>query len=198
MTSGPYDEPDDASTPLTADEKNGLLPTYITTRGQLNQAEQKNIFTAQRWAFQRRRDVLDMDFMRELHWRMFHEVWAWAGAFRTTPRNIGAEARDIAPELRKLLDDVKVQIQYGSYPPDEIAGRFHYRLVAIHPFPNGNGRHGRLATDLLAVQLGQERFTWGRRELITAGTDRADYIAAIRTADRQDFAPLLAFMRSTK
>src|SRR5271170_794161 len=115
MTSGPFDEPDDASTPLTADEKKGLLPTYITTRGQLNQAEQKNIFKAQRWAFHRRPDVLDLDFVRELHRRMFREVWESAGAFRTTPRNIGIEARDIAPELRKLLDDVKVQTQYGSY-----------------------------------------------------------------------------------
>jgi Fic-DOC domain mobile mystery protein B len=127
--------------------------------------------------------------------RMFREVWEWAGTFRTSPRNIGIEACDIAPELRKLLDDVKVQIQYASYPPDEIASRFHYRLVAIHPFPNGNGRHGRLATDLRAVQLRQERFTWGRRDLVTAGADRARYIAAIRAADRLDFGPLLAFMR---
>jgi Fic-DOC domain mobile mystery protein B len=195
MTKGPFDEPDDASTPLTADEKKGLIPTYITTRGELNQAEQKNIFKAQRWAFQRRRDVLYESFMRALHKRMFREVWEWAGTFRTSPRNIGIEPCDIAPELRKLLDDVKVQIQYASYPPDEIASRFHYRLVAIRPFPNGNGRHGRLATDLLAVQFRQERFTWGRRDLVAVGADRARYIAAIRAADRLDFGPLLAFMR---
>jgi Fic family protein len=91
---------------------------------------------------------------------------------------------------------VETQIQYNSYPPDEIAARFHHRLVAIHPFPNGNGRHGRLATDLLAVQTNQEPFAWGRQDLTAPSDTRAHYIAALRAADSRNVAPLLAFMRA--
>jgi len=197
VTDGPFDAPDDAATPLTDDEKKGLIPTYIITRGELNQAEQKNILKGQRWAFRKRPNVLDVDSLRILHKRMFGEVWKWAGAFRTTERNIGVDAYAIATELRKLVDDVKAQIQYGSYPPDEMAARFHHRLVAIHPFANGNGRHSRLAADLLAIGLGQAPFTWGRRDLTVAGDNRTHYIATLRAADQHDVAPLLAFMRST-
>jgi len=157
-----FEDQDDASTPLTPDEKKDLLPTYIMTRGELNRAEQRNIFKAERWAFARRRNVLDEDFLRDLHRRMFNEVWGWAGKFRLTERNIGIDALQIGPALRMMVGDTKAQIEFKSYSADEIAARFHVRLVAIHPWPNGNGRHDRLATDLLAVQLGRDRFAWGR------------------------------------
>jgi Fic-DOC domain mobile mystery protein B len=196
---GSFDEPDDSATPLTTDEKEGLIPDFVITRRELNRFEQKNIVSGQRWAFARRRNVLDVDFLRELHRRMFDDVWEWAGTFRTTPRNIGVEAHDIAPELRKLVDDVKAQIQHGSYPPDDIAIRFHHRLVAIHPFPNGNGRHGRLATDLLARQLGTQRFEWGAPADLMSVTDiRKAYIAALKALDRGDVLPLKNFLRPTE
>lgn len=195
MTDNPLDARDDAATPLTDDEKKGLIPTYITTRGELNQAEQRNILKAQRWAFSKPRDVLDVRFLCELHKRMFRDVWKWAGTFRTTERNIGIDAWSISTELHKLVEDAKAQIEYTSYPPDEIAARFHHRLVAIHPFANGNGRHGRMAADLLAVKLGRERFAWGQHDLTSAGDNRTQYIAALRAADKHDMAPLLAFMR---
>jgi Fic-DOC domain mobile mystery protein B len=197
MTDDVFREPDDAATPLTAEEKKGLIPTYITTRGELNQAEQRNILKAHAWAFQKRRDVLDVDFLRQLHKRMFGEVWRWAGQLRSTERNIGIDAHRISTELRNLIEDVKAQIEYASYPPDEIAGRFHHRLVAIHPFANGNGRHARLAADLLAMQLGQPVFSWGAAADLTAAGDlRTSYITALKSADGRDIAPLLAFMRA--
>lgn len=136
-----FDAEDDAATPLTPDERAQLIPTYITTRAQLNEAEQIGIADADRWAFRRKRDVLDEDFLLALHKRMLGGVWQWAGTFRNTERNIGIAAYLIGVELRTLIGDVKYWIEHNTFPIDEIAVRFHHRLVAIHPFPNGNGRH---------------------------------------------------------
>ncbi|MCE2987252.1 MAG: mobile mystery protein B [Phenylobacterium sp.] len=191
-----FDSADEAATPLTPEERDALIPTYITLRGELNEAEQIGIADADRWAFSRRRDVLDEDFLRALHRRMFRSVWKWAGAFRTTPRNIGVEAWRIAPDLRQLLGDVRYWVDHQTYSPDEIAVRFHHRLVWIHPFPNGNGRFSRLAADLLAVQLGAERLTWGSGNLVAPAELRRRYIDALRAADGEVIAPLMAFARS--
>ena len=191
-----FDAEDDAATPLAADERAQLIPTYITTRAQLNEAEQANIADADLWAFRRKRDVMDEAFLLSLHKRMLNGVWKWAGSFRQTERNIGIQAYRIGVELRQLLDDVSYWMEHQTFSPDEIAVRFHHRLVFIHPFPNGNGRHARLAADLLAVQLGQERFSWGSANLVTADEPRAAYVAALKAADAHDIGPLLAFARS--
>lgn len=186
---------DDAATPITPEERADLIPAYITVRDELNEAEELGIAEADRWAFSRRRDVLDEAFLRQLHRRMFREVWKWAGTFRTTPRNIGIEAVLIGVSLRMLLDDVRFWIEHATFPPDEIALRFHTRLTWIHPFPNGNGRHARLVADLLIVQLGGKRFSWGGGRLVDPNELRARYIAAVRAADGDDLAPLVAFAR---
>lgn len=190
------DAEDDAATPLTPQERHDLIPSYITTRDQLNEVEQLGIAEADRWAFSRKRDVLDERFLLSLHKRMFQGVWKWAGSFRTTPRNIGVEAYQIAVDLRQLLDDVRYWVAHAIFPPDEIALRFHTRLTWIHLFPNGNGRHARLAADLLVVALGGKRFTWGGGGLVDANTMRKAYIDAVRAGDNHDFGPLLAFARS--
>lgn len=192
----PLLEQDDSSTPLTHEEREGLIPSYITLRSELNEAEQANILEADEWAFARKRDVLDERFLTGLHKRMFGRVWRWAGQFRRTERNIGIDPLHIQVELRQLLDDCRYWIEHETYPPDEIAARFHYRLVLTHPFPNGNGRHARLATDLLLVKLGQPRFTWGQVNLVDASETRKRYVAALRAADNHDIGPLLEFVRS--
>lgn len=191
-----FDPDDDAATPLEPEERAQLIPTYITTRAQLNEAEQINITEADDWAFARKRDALSEGFLLGLHRRMFRKVWRWAGYFRTTERNIGVDAYKIGVELRMLLDDVRFWIENATYPPDEIAVRFHHRLVWIHPFPNGNGRHARMAADLLAVALDRPCFTWGSANLVEAAKTRAAYVAALKAADNHDIAPLLAFARS--
>lgn len=193
---GAFDQQDDASTPLSAEEKEGLIPAYITMRRELNEAEQANVANAENWAFRRKRDVLSEDFLNRLHKRMFGDVWKWAGEFRTTGKNIGVPRHLIGTELRYLLDDCRYQIEHETYLPDEIAARFHHRLVQIHPYPNGNGRHGRMATDLLVVALGQKRFTWGRANLVDQGGVRNRYIAALRAADGHEMEQLMAFVRS--
>lgn len=191
-----FDPGDNAATPLEPEERRQLIPTYITTRAQLNEAEQINITEADGWAFSRKRDVLTERFLLDLHKRMFGKVWRWAGTSRTTERNIGVQAYKINIEFRTLLDDVRYWIDKATYSPEEVALRFHHRLVWIHPFPNGNGRHARLAADLLALALGRPRFTWGSANIVVAATTRAAYVAALKAADNHDIEPLLAFARS--
>ena len=184
------------ATPLDADEKAGLIPTHINTQGELNDWEQLNIVQGESWARKQRKEILNETFLRELHRQMFGETWKWAGHFRKSDKNIGVDWLMIAVELRKLLADAHWQIEHASYPPDEIATRFHHRLVAIHPFPNGNGRHARLLSDLLIERLGRPRFTWGSQSLTDANNPRQHYIAALQAADAKDIVPLLTFARS--
>jgi len=187
---------DDDATPLTPDAIKGLIPTHITLRRELNELEQKNILEAITWAFSRKRKVLDSVFLCRLHKRMFGKVWKWAGKYRQTDLNIGVAVWHIETDLLQLLGDVQYWIEHKTYAPDEIAVRFHHRLVLIHPFPNGNGRWSRLAADLLIVSLGEEKLTWGRGNLQTAGDARKTYIAALCAADQHDIEPLLSFARS--
>ena len=191
-----FQDDDEANTPLTPEEREQLIPSYISLRRELNEAEQVNIGAALRWTQARKRAVLNVDFLDELHRRMFGDVWKWAGRHRTTSRNIGVDAFRIATDLRQLVDDANYWVEHKTYAPDEIAVRFSHRLVAIHPFPNGNGRLSRFAGDLLVRQLGGAAFTWGRANLINAGETRARYVAALRAADNHDIGPLLAFARS--
>lgn len=188
--------PHDGSTPLTDEEREGFKLSYITTRGELNAAEQANILQAEEWAFKRKNNVVNRDFLSDLHQHMFGNVWKWAGKYRQSGKNIGVEAYQIATEVEQLVNDCAYGIEHGTYEPDEIAARFHHRLVYIHPYPNGNGRHSRLAADLLLQSMNCDRFTWGRTNLVDPGETRTQYIDALRAADGQDYAPLLKFVRS--
>ena len=196
MTDGLFAEPDDA-TPLSPEERRGLLATHIALRGELNELEQQNILTAMTWAWSSpQRDPTQEDFGQRLHKRMFGKVWRWAGDYRDSDKNIGAPFRQVPIDMRQVYDNVRAWIEYGSYDPDELAVRFHHALVFVHPFPNGNGRWSRFMSDLLIVRLGGKAFTWGKSDLRSAGEVRAAYIAALKAADHHDFAALLAFARS--
>ena len=189
------------ATPLDADELASLIPGHITTQGELNEWEQLNIVQGEAWARKQRKEILNEAFVRQLHKQMFGETWQWAGNFRKSDKNNGVDWLNVGVELKNQLDDVSYQVEHATYSPDEIAVRFHHRLVVIHPFPNGNGRHARMVADLLAARLGQPRFTWGSRSLtdaslISATDTRHRYIAALQAADARDYAPLLAFARS--
>lgn len=194
-----FQEPDDA-TPLEPAEREGLLQSWIISRSDLNEAEQENIVKGAAWARRLRKrqaeDLLEANFICTLHKRMFADVWAWAGDYRQTERNIGRESRRIPMEVRALIDDVRYWIEHQTYEPDEIAIRFHHRLVAIHPFPNGNGRLTRLIADLLIERLGRPAFTWGGGSLAEVGALRAAYIAALRQADNNIIDDLIVFARS--
>ena len=192
----PLDPADNDSTPLDNEEREGLLLSYITTRAELNEAELACILKAEEWAFSRKREVLDQKFLDTLHKKMLGEVWSWAGEIRKTEKNIGIDAYQIRTEIKKLIDDCSFWIDNETYDYDEIATRFHHRLVYIHPYANGNGRHSRLAADLLLVSMGQERFSWGRKNLVSVSETRSSYIAALRSADEHDYKYLLEFVRT--
>ena len=183
------------ATELDADEAEGLIPKSLTTRAQLDEYESANIAEAMAWAASRQRDVLAEGFLRDLHRRMFGRVWRWAGVFRTSGKNLGIASHDVPAAMRDLVEDAKAQIAAGLTPVDEVAARFHHRLTRIHPFANGNGRHARLATDLLLEQLGARHFSWGAADLAHAGEAREQYIAALRAADAGNHRPLKEFLR---
>lgn len=186
------------ATPLDPEEIDGLKLKHITTRGELDRWEQENIQDALSWLERRRKsDVLNEDFIRQLHEKMFGKVWKWAGEFRRTNKNIGVEWPFIAVQLRQLLGDARIWIEQSSYVPDEIAYRLHHKLVWIHLFPNGNGRHARLMADvILAEHFKVEPFTWGSGNLADAGKIRKQYIDALKAADDHDYSLLNQFVRS--
>jgi Fic-DOC domain mobile mystery protein B len=188
-----------ASTPLDPDEAEGLVPSHITTQGELNAWEQLNIARADTWAMSSRRrratTVLTSDFAAELHRRMFDETWGWAGTYRRTGKNIGVPATQIRIALRERLADAAVWKAAHVYEVDEIAARLHHQLVLVHPWPNGNGRWSRLMADALLHAERRPRFSWGSGDLSRAPDAREHYLAALRAADQGDFAPLLAFVR---
>jgi Fic-DOC domain mobile mystery protein B len=189
------------ATPLDPDETLGLIPTYITTLGELNELEGKNIENAMKWLrHMKKRDILNLSFTLELHKQMFFEVWKWAGKPRTSGKNIGVSPEQIMNQLGLLFRDTEYWINHQTYTWSEIGARFHLRLVAIHIFSNGNGRHSRLMTDVLLENHEQEVFTWGSKNKATplevAGPVRNTYISALKAADLGDFDSLLKFMRS--
>ncbi len=189
--SGPLNEPED-TTPLTAEERDGIILSHVTLRSELNELEQQNILEADAWAFSRRMNPVTEPFGRGLHRRMFGKVWRWAGTYRTSNKNLGVDRTQIPPRLYEAFEQTRYWVEHETFFPDEIAARFHHALVFIHPFPSGNGRWSRLIADILVVRLGQRRFTWGRSALRSAGETRNAYIAALKAADNHDFRPLRA------
>jgi Fic-DOC domain mobile mystery protein B len=195
-----FQEPDDA-TPLEPHDRQALRQSWITTRKDLNEAEEANIAKGFAWANGRSGlkpdQLLTTDFVCTLHKQMFGDVWSWAGDFRTRDVNIGnVQAHRIPADLPAMLDDVKYWANHQTFSPDEIAVRLHHRLVEIHPFPNGNGRHARLMADLLVQRLGGPPFSWGSGSLKTVGELRKRYVEALRMADNHDIRPLMQFARS--
>lgn len=188
----------DGETPLDADEAQGLLVKSISTRGELNNFEQVNILRGLVWAnsyFKSYEDLLSEKSIKLLHKKMFEDVWSWAGTFRRSDKNIGVHWSQIRQDLRNLIEDTKVQIESKSYEFDEIAVRFHHRLVSIHPFPNGNGRHARECASLLVAHLGKKKFPWGEVGFSEESGAREVYLRAIRLADQSDYDLLIKFAR---
>lgn len=190
----------DGQTPLDEDEKDGLLIPTIATRGELDEFEQQNIEQAVQWTLGRsfKQDVILTEaFVKNLHKRMYGSIWKWAGKFRKTNKNIGVDKWQVPEQLKQLLDDTQFWMENKTFSPDEIAVRFKHRLVSVHCFANGNGRHSRLMADIFIEKIyGQPVFTWGAGNLVQQGDARTRYISAIKAADRGDILPLLAFARS--
>lgn len=185
---------------LDEEEKEGLLIPTITTRSELDEFEQQNIEQAVLWSIKRSfkpETIFTTTFMQLVHKRMYENVWSWAGEFRKTDKNIGIDKWQIQTELKYLLDNAQYWLSNFTYSPDEFSIRFKHRLVAIHCFPNGNGRHSRLIADIIIEKVFKEPvFTWGAANLVKKGEQRAAYLSAIKAADNGNIEPLLKFARS--
>lgn len=185
----------DGATPLNPNELGGLKFKHITTREQLDELEQANIESGLRWLVRTRKDILTDDFVVDLHKHLFGGVWDWAGTFRKTGKNIGVDPIYITVELRTLIDDARYWVEHKTYPALEAAVRFHHRLVQIHPFPNGNGRHARIMADALLIRAYKAKpIDWSAgQDLQKMNERRTTYIAALKSADRGDLHPLMLF-----
>jgi Fic-DOC domain mobile mystery protein B len=185
----------DGHTALTEQDRQGLIPTYIATRGDLFDAEQQNIASALLIRPPKLEELLDDKYLRDLHRRMFENVWRWAGHYRGRETNIGIAPSEIPVAVRQLVDDTQAWVDYRTYEMDELAVRFHHRLVAIHPFPNGNGRHGRVTADFLIRGLGGNAFSWGANLDVDTEQLRNAYRHALQRADANDISELIVFAR---
>jgi Fic-DOC domain mobile mystery protein B len=190
----------EGQTQLDEDEKEGLLLKSITTREELDEFEQQNIEKAIQWTFTRKlkkEQLLSEKFIRDLHKKMYGDVWKWAGKFRNSEKNIGVKSYLIPIELKSLLDDCQYWIDNNTYGQEEIAIRFKHRLVSIHCFSNGNGRHSRLIADLIMEKIfGKTFFTWGGNNLLKQTDTRKIYIRALKSADNYEIGSLIAFAKS--
>lgn len=186
----------EGATPLDPDEVEGLRFKHITTRGELDELEQVNIESGLIWLSRQRQDVLTDSFAVNLHKRLFGEVWNWAGTLRRTEKNIGIDPIQIGVQLRMLMDDARYWADNKTFDPIEAAIRLHHRMVFIHPFPNGNGRHARIMADTILTRVyGAPPIDWaGGHDLQKMNDRRKIYIAALRAADQGDMAPLFAFV----
>jgi Fic-DOC domain mobile mystery protein B len=193
----------DGNTPIRQEDAEQLLPR-ISTMGELNEYEALNILQAREWAFSSRTmtstNPLDESYVRTLHSRMFDQVWKWAGTYRKHEVSIGCDPAEIVQRIPQLLANTKYWLDHGTFPIDECLIRFHHQLVSkIHPFANGNGRHARMITDVVAVKHGRPEFSWGAgANLVAEARARAAYLAALRALDANgnDVKPVLAFARS--
>lgn len=186
------------NTPLNPDEIEGLIPAHISTQAELNEWEQANIVEAELWLSNQPlkiNELLHFDFIKKLHQKMFDKTWRWAGNFRKTNKNIGVDWHTISTQLQNLFDDINFQIANKTYIIDEIATRFHHRLVFIHPFANGNGRLSRLATDVLLISQSRPRFSWGISNSKNTENIRRQYINALKEADQHNYSLLLKLVR---
>ena len=186
----------EGATQIDTDEALELIPS-LSTQSELNAFEAQNILDAIFWAKRSRiikSSLLDQDTLKRLHKEMFGKTWRWAGSYRTSQKNIGCEACSISSEMKTFQEDMTAWLAHKSFSPQEVAAKFHHRLVWIHPFANGNGRLARLAADLLSEQQGWATPTWGSSNLIEVNDIRRNYIQSLRAADQHDFAKLISFM----
>jgi Fic-DOC domain mobile mystery protein B len=184
-------------TPLDEMEKLDIIPNIII-REDLDRFEQENIIDAREWVIQKsvlsRHHIFTEKFLSMLHKRMYGQVWKWAGSYRKSNKNIGVHYYLISIELHKLLDDANYWLEHNIYPADQLAIIFHHRLVKIHLFPNGNGRHARLCADAIIAKYGGQKLTWGGSTHLTKPDKiRKDYIAALQEADRGNYMPIIEF-----
>lgn len=190
------------ATPIEVDVRGHLLATHqgLESLGELNTLEAANITRALLWLGLEGpsvTEVHDQYWLRELHRRMFGDVWSWAGLIRTREMTIGIAPYRIQEDWKVALDDSAWHVDNQTWSPAETVLRLHHRTVAIHPFVNGNGRHARMMADALAdsLGLGADALSWGRHLDLEGEPLRRRYLSALRRmdADPDDVSGLIEF-----
>jgi Fic-DOC domain mobile mystery protein B len=146
--------------------------------------------------------MLSIDYLQELHRQMLGEVWQWAGEIRANDLQnaFASPVPDIRPQLAMLyLDATEHWLQDDRMTPDEFTVRVHHRVVKVHPFRNGNGRHSRLLADLvLEKHFRLAPFTWGGNAgLGNTDPNRETYLEGLKAADKGDYEPLMKLCRAS-
>jgi len=190
----------EGQTPINEEEKDGLKIKSVTSQEELNELEQLNIEKAVEWTIHtnlKSEKILTEKFIKDLHKKMYGDVWKWAGEFRKSNKNLGIDWLQIGIALKSLLDDTRYWIDNSIFSPEEIAIRFKHRIVSIHCFPNGNGRHSRMMADILMESVfKKEIFSWHQSTMVKADLIRIKYINALRKADNGDIDDLIKFAKS--
>jgi Fic-DOC domain mobile mystery protein B len=194
-----FNQPAGAS-PISDEQAEGLKQTWVSTQEDLNAVEEKNFSRGRDWLFKSKREANDIsriEFLCTLHKKMLGEVYSWAGEIRRNQTNIGIESHQIRTSVENLRRDLLSWIDNQSHTEEEIAIKYHFRLVQIHPFLNGNGRLSRFLADFLNEKYFEnEPFSWGRKNLILKGEARSSYLRALKDADQENLMPLIEFARS--
>lgn len=193
------DDPQGA-TPLSPDDLLGLKLPHVQTRAQLNEIEAANILQGQNWVSSLKvltlDDIFSRDFVIALHKNLFGDIWQWAGTFRLRELNIGVEPKNIPIDLHNFLEDAKCWLEFKHFSDLELSARIQHKLVQIHPFVNGNGRHARIFTDIVRVfLLNKKPLRWAKAKLEDMTTERAAYIAGLRKADGGDFSEMVDYLK---
>jgi len=190
----------DGATPLSPDDLVGLKLPHIQTRAQLNEVEAANILQGQMWVSGLKSLTLDVIFSRDfiiaLHHNLLGDVWAWAGTFRVRELNIGVDPKNIAVDLHNFLEDAKCWVEFNHFSDLELSARIQHKLVQIHPFPNGNGRHSRIFTDIVRICLLKKNpLRWANVKLEDISQERTAYITGLRKADGGDISELVQYLK---
>lgn len=170
----------------------------LTSKEMLNEQEALGVARVERYLLEEFDYPVELSvgLVQDLHRRTFAHLYAWAGQWRTQVPNVGAylppPANRVPQLLYEFIDELRHrQSLLGDIPRASAVALLlafvHHRLVAIHPFPNGNGRTARLFTNLLAYNYGYQEVVLYQRE---KEEGRAQYLQAIRRADEYDLLPL--------
>lgn len=183
-------------TPL--DDTSALKVSGITTRAELSVLEAANIRKVLTRYFADRPTPaiapFDFEWTRGLHGEMYGDVWTWAGQFRERDFNIGCRWPLVRENLYLLLENLRAWDESGMDLVEQ-ATRLHHRAVEIHPFVNGNGRWGRMLTNIWLALRANSYVAWPEHTIGAESPIRGDYIRALRQADAGDIEPLLEMHR---
>ena len=193
-------EPKKGDTLLSPEELDMLIPKHVTIRAQLDEVEQANIEEGLVWLLSQRNitaeKLFSKEFQDKLHIKMLGQVWEWAGKTRTRETNIGVMPHQIEIERKKLNDDAVFWCEATVMTPKELAITFHHKLIQIHCYPNGNGRHGRIMADLIVEKLYEmKRLDWITEDMLHEGEARDIYIDAMKSADDNSYKLLFGLIK---